>query len=73
MAKLKVRIALAVDPYTLEWNCVGWGGKGQDVNDEDKMGFAIDPLPGGERQYWIEAELDVVPVEAIQVTVKEGN
>lgn len=60
MKKLKVRIAVAVDPETLEWNSCGWGEPGgKDVSDIKKMNSAVDLLPDGEQKFWVEAEICV--------------
>lgn len=69
--KIKVRIALAVDPNTLEWNSAGWGGQEDNPSDKQKMDMAVELIDEGERQYWIEAEIDVKPIETIQAAVKE--
>lgn len=37
MSKVKVRIAVAVDPSG-DWNSSGWGGS----SDDDKTGLAMD-------------------------------
>jgi hypothetical protein len=64
MKTLKVRIAVAVNPKTMEWNSAGWKLSG-DVSDEDKMEFAVEPLPEVEQRFWIEAELPIVEPDVI--------
>ena len=72
MPKLKVRIAVAVDPHTLEWNCCGFGGGNSEPKDTEKMSFARDPLPDGEQRFWVEAEIEVAPVQVVNGVVSAG-
>lgn len=72
MLKLKVRIAVAVDPHTLEWNCCGWGGGKREPTNAEKMGLARDPLPDGEQRFWVEAEIEVVPEQVVNGVVSAG-
>ena len=69
MPKLKVRIAVAVDPSTLDWNSCGWGGRKTEPSDKDKMIIAVDTLNSGEQRYFIEAELDVNPPAVVAGSV----
>lgn len=64
MAKVKVRIAVAVTPEG-EWNACGWS----EASDDDKMGICVDSLASGEKRYWLEAELDAPETPAVQATV----
>ena len=65
MTTLKVRIALAVNPETMEWNSSGWGGGDREPSDKEKMDMAIEVLPEGERRFFIDAEIDVKPTSVI--------
>lgn len=62
MAKVKVRIAVAVDVKG-QWNSCGWSGA---RSDADKMELCVETLEDGESRYWLEAEL-ALPSEAIAV------
>ena len=62
MAKVKVRIAVAVD-HTGAWNSCGWRSAGP-KDDEELMGIALEPLETGEAQYWLTAELVVAGIYA---------
>lgn len=64
MPKVKVRIAVAVDPSG-DWNCAGWSSG----SDDDKMGIACETVAHGERRYWLEAELDVPEAVVVDATV----
>jgi hypothetical protein len=63
--KKKVRIAIAID-HTGAWSCSGWGGAGRDPKESDMMSFAIETLENGEKQYFIEAELDIPEIKTIE-------
>ena len=65
MAKVKVRIAVAVTPEG-DWNAVGWSGAS---SDGDIMSICVDSLASGEKRYWLEAELDAPETPAVQATV----
>lgn len=69
MAKVKVRIAVAVDPSG-NWCSCGWAT----ATDDDSMSNVVDGLDEGEVRYWLEAEIDIpVPsVPTIQATVTEA-
>ena len=62
--KIKVKIALAVDANE-SWNCCG----SDDLTDDEKMKWAVDPLDEGEERYWIEVEVEVPDVEVIHAEV----
>lgn len=71
MAKVKVKIAVAVDHKG------GWGACGFMVNPEyekgdylEMMSIATEHLEEGEARYWITAELDVPEVKEIKGTVE---
>jgi hypothetical protein len=65
MAKVKVRIAVAVDP---EGDWVASGSKS--VNKWiDNMDYLLDHLHAGEARYWVEAELEVPDAQEVQGTV----
>lgn len=59
--KVKVRVAVAVDP-TGHWNATGWRG----AKDGQMMELAVETVEDGEARYFLEAELEVpdVPVVA---------
>ena len=64
--KVKVRVALAVDPNGY-WNATGWGGGRLGTPPEaEVMGLAVEAVEDGEARYWLEAEVEVpeVPVVA---------
>ena len=76
MPIVKVRIAVAVDPKTLEWNSSGWGGgRSKQPTDGDKMGSAVEILNDGEQRFWVEAEVFVKPADepAVIGIVLEGG
>lgn len=52
--KIKVRIAVAVDPEG-NWSSAGWRGG----SDDELMGIAIDETAPGENRYFLEAKLDI--------------
>ena len=75
MPKLKVRIAVAVDPDTLEWACSGWGGGLLEPSNSDKMGYAVEAVDsdsGREQMFWIDAELEVAPEQVVNGVVSAG-
>lgn len=72
MPKLKVRIAVAVDPDTLEWACSGWGGGEREIKDAEKMSFAVESMPDGEQRFWVEAEIEVAPEQVVNGVVSSG-
>lgn len=65
MATVKVRIAVAVDD-TGNWNACGWKNA---PNDAEKMDLCVESLNDGEARYWLEAELALPEVLALQASV----
>jgi len=61
--KVKVRIAVAVDPEG-EWGSAGWYSDNPDY-DQDAMNCALESIGIGERRYWIEAMLDIPQPETV--------
>lgn len=75
MAKVKVRIAVAVD-VNGNWASTGWGknkGNYSKKRDDEMMEFALETLEPGEAQYFIEAELDIPTIKTISATVSKQN
>lgn len=75
MAKVKIRVAVAVDPKGA-WNASGWGDAGERIDqrqsrDHDSMGLACETLESGEARYWLEAEVDIPEVKTIQAAARE--
>jgi hypothetical protein len=66
MAKVKVRIAVAVGPNG-EWNAMGWSSG--EASDSEKMSLCVEPIDPGEARYWLEAELDVPEEPTVQASV----
>ena len=66
MAKVKVRIAVGVDP-TGDWNAYGYKNA---RSDDDMMAIACEVLKAGEVRYFIEAELDIPSQDTVQGSVK---
>lgn len=67
MAKVKVRIALAIDSNG-KWMAVGW----KHATNDEMMDNAIDGMDSGERRYFIEAEVEAPePPTVVQGTVSE--
>jgi len=64
MPKVKVRIAVAVDPSG-KWNACGWRKDNGDTAGEDAMDCTVDMVGSGEARYWVEAELDVPEVSVV--------
>lgn len=63
MARIvRVRIAVAVDPSG-DWSSAGW----KSADPAELHGYAVDTLDNGERRYWLEADLEVPEISAIQV------
>lgn len=62
--KVKVRIAVAVDPSG-DWNSAGW----ESGSDDDKMGIACETVASGEARYWLEAELDIPTATVVEASV----
>ena len=54
MAKVKVRVAVAVDKHG-KWNALGYAG----CDDAFAQSLAAEVVSEGERHYWLEAELDI--------------
>jgi len=54
MAKVKVRVAVAVD-HTGDWNAYGT----KNGKDKEMMGIAVETVEDGEARYFLEAELDL--------------
>lgn len=71
MAKVKVRIAVAVDP-TGAWNSCGWKST-TPQDDEELMGMACEPLETGEAYYWLTAELDIPSAQEVSATVERAS
>lgn len=65
MATVKVRIAVAVDAKG-EWNACGYSGA---RSDADKMDMCVETLADGEARYWLEAELAIPEIHAVQADV----
>ena len=65
MATVKVRIAVAVDAKG-EWNACGYSGA---HSDADKMDMCVETLADGEARYWLEAELAIPEIHAVQADV----
>lgn len=69
MKKVKVRIAVAVDPKG-HWNSTGWWGG----SDGDKMALAVDSVEDGEARYWVEVELDLpTPATVLDAVVIKAS
>lgn len=66
MAKVKVRVAVAVDSQG-NWNSAGgfWGH----AMDEQWMANALKIVHSGAASYWLEAELDVPQETVVQAAV----
>lgn len=64
--KIKVRIAVAVDPCG-DWSSCGWGSMKKRIPDDELMGNAIDSIASGEARYFLEAELELPKGQTIQV------
>lgn len=64
MGKVKVRVAVAVDP-TGNWNASGCKA----LPNEETMQLAVEPLWDGEARYWLEAELDIPEVKTLTANV----
>lgn len=69
MGKVKVRIAVAVDP-TGDWNAYGYK---HIRSDADMMAIACEVLSTGEARYFLEAELDIPEQKTIVATVHNGG
>lgn len=67
MAKINVRIAVAVDPDG-KWNAVGFNGS----DDADKMMLATEVVSAGEARYWLTATLDVPEAREIEANVEKA-
>lgn len=65
MRKVRVKIAVAVDPSG-DWEARGW----KDGTDEEKMANATEQVAEGEARYFLEADLFVPEVVTIQPSVK---
>ncbi len=67
--KVKVRVAVAVDPNGY-WNAAGWGGGHRgEPNDQQKMEIAVECVEDGEARYWLEAEVEVPDVPVVAAAV----
>ena len=64
MEKLKVKIAVAIDKNG-RWSSAGWGSKVDIKSVDDLMGYAIETLENGEKQYVIEVELEIPTQDVI--------
>ena len=64
MSKVKVRIAVAVDPSG-DWNSAGWSGG----SDDNMMSCACDTVANGEARYWLEAELAIPETPTVHADV----
>lgn len=67
MAKVRVRVAVAVGPDG-KWNATGWSGA---CDDGEVMSLAIDSVEGGERRYWLEAWLEIPEIPTVEASVTE--
>lgn len=70
MKKVKVRIAVAVDPEG-DWNACGWSIDGKKQPDSEITMIARETVAEGERIYFLEAELDVPEPIVVTPTVAE--
>jgi hypothetical protein len=68
MRKVRVRIAVAVDPDG-NWNSCGWSSG----DDEQKLEIATEDLQHGESRYWLTAELEVPDVAEIQAEIERAE
>lgn len=64
--RVKVRIAVAVDPEGM-WNACG--GSWSLGDDKLAMDICIDQLAEGEARYWVETEVEL-PSSAAPITVE---
>lgn len=67
MSKVKVRIAVAVDPKG-GWNSFGWKDPTMDKGVAEDIAFD-GCLPEGAVVYWVEADLDIPSAPVVQGTV----
>ena len=65
MKKVKVRVAVAVDPSG-DWNATGWK-KGTDV----QMLAIASEIFDNEACYWLEADLDVPEAKTVEASVTQ--
>ena len=70
--KIKVKIALAIDPKG-NWNAVGWGKLNHPESDKELMGCAVEHIEDGETRYWLIAELDVPEIKVVEAEVIKDN
>lgn len=66
MAKVKVRVAVAVDKHG-KWNALGYAG----CDDAFAQSLAAEVVSEGERHYWLEAELDIPEEQIVNAQVTE--
>lgn len=59
--KIKCRIALSVD-HKGGWSAAGWNG----ADDRSMRSSTVDSLEEGEKQYWIEVEVETPVAEIIK-------
>jgi len=66
MAKVKVRVAVAVD-HTGDWNSCG----SKNMKDKEAMSIASETVEEGEARYFLEAELDIPEHAVVQAKVEK--
>ena len=71
MKTVKVRIAVAVDPYG-NWNASGWLNRDGQIAEGEAMSIAMDGVKEGEAKYWVEAELPIPEPQIVTGFVSEA-
>jgi hypothetical protein len=64
MAKVKVRVAVAVDPQG-DWASSGFSGQ----DEAEAHSYCTDHIQPGESRYWLEAEVDIPEPVTVQAEV----